>query len=90
MPNTRYASVLLIGLAFSCPSNSYAEEKNTYVIAAGSGYGVEDCLGEGGECGRIVADAWCQAQGRGSAVKFGRSASPGDTAERPLFITCGN
>ena len=33
----------------------------------------QDCLGEGGECGRAVADAWCEADGRGAALSFGRA-----------------
>jgi len=91
MLNTRFAPVLLVFLALSGTSNASADETSTYVIAAASGYGVEDCLGEGGECGQVVADAWCEAHGRGAAVKFGRSNSPADDAAfRPYFIICGN
>jgi hypothetical protein len=62
---------------------------STYVIAAAFGYGVEECLNEAGECGQAVADAWCETQGLGAAVKFGRSESPaGDGAPRPYFIIC--
>lgn len=91
MLNTRFAPVLLVFLALSGASNASADETSTYVIAAASGYGVEDCLGEGGECGQVVADAWCEAHGRGAAVKFGRSNSPADDAAfPPYFIICGN
>ena len=87
----RFASVLLVALAASGPRAASADERSTYVIAAASGYGVEDCLGEGGECGQVVADAWCEAHGRGAAVKFGLSDSPvSGAASRPYFITCGN
>ena len=80
-------------LAFLLPAviAPSAHEADTYTIAAAPGYGVEDCLGEGGECGHAVADAWCEAQGRGAAVKFGRSQ--GDVTaggSRPYFITCGD
>ena len=86
-----FAPVLLVVLAFFGASNASADERSTYVIAAASGYGVEDCLGEGGECGQVVADAWCEAHGRGAAVKFGRSDSPADDLPlRPYFITCEN
>jgi hypothetical protein len=91
MLTKRFAPVLLVVLAFSSASNASGDERSTYVIAAASGYGVEDCLGEGGECGQVVADAWCEAHGRGAAVKFGRSASPADDlGSPPYFITCGN
>src|ERR1700761_263802 len=38
-----------------------AQDPSTFVIAASDGYGVGDCLAEGGSCGRIEADAWCVA-----------------------------
>jgi hypothetical protein len=86
-----FAPMLLVVLAFSGVSNASADEGSTYVIAAASGYGLEDCLGEGGECGQVVADAWCESHGRGAAVKFGRSNGPADNAvSRPYFIICGN
>ena len=69
---------------------SQAQDTTTFVIAAASGYGIEDCLGQGAECGQVVADAWCQANGKGGALKFGKqindSAPPIEAA--PYFITC--
>ena len=72
-----------------------ARDTSTFVIAAAPGYGVEDCLAEGGECGRVVADAWCEAHGSHEAVNFGlsnaeRNASGSRNALRPYFITCGD
>jgi hypothetical protein len=68
-----------------------AQEPSTFVIAAAPGYGVEDCLAEGGECGRVIADAWCEASGHGEALKFGLfndAGTNGSTGSRPYFITC--
>ncbi len=84
------ATVLVVAAAGA----PYAREASTFVIAAASGYGVEDCLAEGGECGRVVADAWCEAHGRGEALRFGRSEGDGGANSqppelRPYFITCG-
>jgi ssDNA-binding replication factor A large subunit len=82
--------VAVLAVASACAA--YARETDTFMISAASGYGVEDCLAEGGECGHVVADAWCEAHGRGAALKFGRSdADLTDTpaALRPYFITCG-
>ena len=67
-----------------------AQGPSTFIIAAGQGYGVEDCLAEGGECGRVVADAWCEAHGRAEALKFGRSDGGGAAGLRPYYITCGD
>jgi hypothetical protein len=78
-------------------SQSYCTEARTFYIAEANGYGVEDCLGEDGECGKIVANAWCEAFGRGAALKFGRSEdnteAPSETStgvREPYFVTCGD
>jgi len=78
-------------------SGARAEESHDYIIAANDGYGLQECLAEGGECGQVVADAWCEAHGHGAAVSFGpRSAFVGvgatkiSTAEEPYVIKCGD
>ena len=70
----------------------------TFLVPANDGYGVGDCLASGGECGQIVADAWCETQGFRRAVDFGRTAAEDMTGsiqtvstgsrERPISITC--
>ena len=71
----------------------------TFVVPANDGYGVGDCLATGGECGRVVAEAWCQTQGFARAVACGPSApqdmtgtiQPASTTaapSRPVSITC--
>ncbi len=79
-----------------------AGEAHSFLIAANDGYGVQDCLGEGGECGRVVADAWCEAHGHGAALAFGRAddgagairiAAPAATPANdagPYVVTCGD
>ncbi len=95
MTTKRLGFIFPLTLVVFGVTKSHANEANTFTIAAASGYGVEDCLGEGGECGRVVADAWCEAHGRGAALKFGRSSddagamSNGSPGPRPYFITCG-
>lgn len=82
------ASLSVIATGFSA-GDLLAQEPSTFVIAATPGYGAEDCLAEGGECGRVVADAWCQSHGRSAAVRFGQSDSGADAA-KPYFIICGD
>src|SRR5438445_6495429 len=93
------ALLLPLGLVLGVVNSgrSHAQEMRTFIIAATAGYGVEDCLGEGNECGRVVADAWCEAHGGGAALKFGRSGDDTDavanvssSVRRPYFITCGD
>ena len=35
---------------------------------------IMDCLTDGKSCGRVVADAWCEAHGHGPAKSFGRAS----------------
>ena len=95
---TPKAFLLLFAFAFGAihSEKSRAQEPRTFVIAAEAGYGVEDCLGEGGECGKAVADAWCESNGGGTAIKYGLAAdgagAPSKTSSsdsKPYFITCG-
>jgi hypothetical protein len=44
-----------------------------YVISDTEGYGVVECLTQKRDCGKIVADSWCEAHGHGAAVAFGRA-----------------
>ncbi len=61
----------IVALSAGPTSQAQASEGHIFIIAATEGYGVEDGLAEGGDCGRVVADAWCEAQGRGAAISFG-------------------
>ena len=71
----------------------------TFLIPASDGYGVEDCLSSSSECGKVIANAWCEAHGFAKAASFGLAApedvtgsierpAPVRTADRPLSITC--
>jgi hypothetical protein len=54
----------------------------TFLIPAADGYGVADCLsGQNPECGTVVANAWCEAQGFARAQAFG-PARPETTPAR--------
>ncbi len=83
-------------------SNAAPSEQRTFLIPAGDGYGVADCISSKAECGKIVADAWCEAKGFAKASSFGLAsredftgslsktkATPARTPEQPLVITCG-
>jgi hypothetical protein len=70
-------------------------EQRTFIIAASVGYGTEECLGEGGECGKVVADSWCEIRGQGAALSFGQAREDLDGISRisssvsgRYFITC--
>jgi hypothetical protein len=75
-------------LGFGLSQAASAGQGRAFTIAANDGYGVQDCLGEGGECGRAVADAWCAAEGRGAALSYGRA--DGATTPSAYVVTCGD
>ncbi len=88
-------SVLPASVTKAAPS-----DQRTFLIPASDGYGVADCLSTKSECGKIVADAWCEAKGFAQATAFGiasredftgslSKATPASAAEQPLVITCG-
>jgi hypothetical protein len=91
--------VFVVAVGAGCAGQAQAAEGHTFIIAATDGYGVEDCLAEGGECGRVVADAWCEAHGRGAAISFGladdvtgaiATSIVAEKSHAPYFIRCGD
>jgi hypothetical protein len=88
------ASAFVAGQSWS----SQAAEAHNFIIAASEGYGVQDCLGGAGDCGQVVADAWCEAHGQGPALAFGKTddvtGAIASSAQPKLpsgayFVTCG-
>ena len=67
---------LMAGLALVAiagRSQVQAADRNSFVINDNEGYGITECLTNGTACGRVVADAWCEAHGHGVSVAFGRA-----------------
>ncbi len=51
----------------------HAQTNHMLVIPASDGYGFDDCLVGNKACGRVIADAWCEAHGMAASVSFGRA-----------------
>jgi hypothetical protein len=41
-----------------------------FVVPADDGYGMDDCLAEGGPCAKLIADSWCQVNGMKASVSY--------------------
>ncbi|HUI22170.1 MAG TPA: hypothetical protein VLZ74_14145 [Methylocella sp.] len=68
-----------------------ADGSRTLIIPPNDGYGFEECLKAGSECGLIVADAWCKAHGFGASKSFGpQPASATGAAPGSFQVTCGD
>ena len=79
---------VLATLLLLAASGSHARaDANTFVIEDAEGYGIMDCLTDGKSCGRIVADAWCEAHGLGPARSYGRASDI--TGATPVSATTG-
>lgn len=68
----------LVAVAIAAGSGSESEARpkpRDFVVAGSDGYGTQDCLVTGGDCGRIVADAWCESKGFKSALAYRKLAS---------------
>lgn len=102
---TAFAALGIAGQAFAggdgeTPNAAANHVEKTFLIPSSDGYGVADCLtSAGSECGKTVANAWCEAQGYAAAGSFGIAeadeytgaiAQPAITkpADRPIRITC--
>ena len=58
-------SVLAAAYALPC---SAAE---SYTIPASDGYGIGECMQAGNDCGRVMADSWCEAHGHAHVLAYG-------------------
>lgn len=97
----RIAAPLVAGLLVSAAYHSNVQAAPaTYIVSDQDGYGVQECLTQKSDCGRIVADAWCESHGHGKARSFGRvedvTASIASDAPRQALhpdaaiISCAN
>ncbi len=85
-------------LAFVATISSGASARdNRFFLPANDGYGLAECLDGNAACGRVVADAWCEAKGFKAAEAFGRAEPAEITASvslparsrAPVFVvTC--
>lgn len=70
-----------------------------FIIAGSDGYGTQECLAAHSECGRIVADAWCEAKGFKQAAAYrqlgrdeitGTAGTNGGRQVESFLISCKN
>jgi hypothetical protein len=97
-----FACLAMAGIAVAITISTGLETEarpkpRDFVIAGSDGYGTQDCLSTGGDCGRIVADAWCEAKGFKGALAYRKlgadeiTGSTGSSANKPtesFLISC--
>lgn len=76
-----------------------SSKQRDFIIAGSDGYGTQECLASQSNCGRIVADAWCEAKGFKAALAYRQldrdeitgSATPAKAGGKPaesFLISC--
>src|ERR1700730_11823878 len=66
---------ILAAFALKIPAG--AVESRTLIIPPNDGYGFEECLKPGSQCGLVVADAWCKAHGFAGSNGLGTADEEG-------------
>lgn len=72
----RLAAPLIAGLMLAAVqggARAASSPRDVYVVSGQEGYAVVECLTEKKNCGKIVADAWCESHGHGPALAYGRA-----------------
>jgi len=96
----RMIAPLLAGLLLAAVYHNSAQAAppaRSYVISINDGYGLLECLTQDRECGKIVADSWCESHGHGRALTFSRaeditgatSVSTRTPEPAAAIVTCG-
>ena len=55
---------------FASAALSANSSQRDFVVPADDGYGMDDCLAEGGPCAKLIADSWCQVNGMKASVSY--------------------
>lgn len=71
----RISTIAALALVASLSVASAKSRVQDFIIAGNDGYGTQECLVSQSSCGRIVADAWCEAKGFKNASAY-RAAAP--------------
>ena len=99
---TAMLAPLLAGLALMPAALAPAHAAESYVIPSSDGYGIEECMHAGVDCGRVVADGWCESHGHAHVLAFGTvedvtgsvqaSAAPqaAAAAAGDIMVRCGD
>lgn len=73
-------SLAVVALFSAVPLSAEAAPNNRFLVPGNDGYGIAECLAEGGACGQAVADSYCEAQGFKSGARSFTDASDEITA----------
>ena len=71
-----------------------------FIIQASDGYGTSECLSQQSNCGKVIADAWCESHGHAHALGYSKAEdvtgvinlnTPALKIPRDaIIVSCGN
>ena len=67
----RFVPIAVVALMVSLPAVAGVQEGTDYTISEDEGYGIADCMHSGRECGRVIADSWCESHGHAHVLAYG-------------------
>ncbi len=67
----RIVPIALVMLMVGLPATARAQDGTDYTISEDEGYGIADCMHSGRECGRVIADSWCESHGHAHVLAYG-------------------
>ena len=88
MRNTLLASALFIALtvplSLALAVNPLVRD---FIVPADDGYGMDECMAEGGPCAKLIADSWCQVNGMKTSLHYAATEASDVTASLSKKIT---
>jgi hypothetical protein len=71
------AVAAIMSVSVMSVSVAHAEKRMFIIVNLADGYGVDDCLASGADCGKAVANSYCRSHDYAQAVSF-RNVDRGD------------
>jgi hypothetical protein len=68
-----FALIAAGGVSFSVVPSAAprkASNQSVFLLPPSDGYGIADCIAQNRECGKIVANAWCESKGFAKAASY--------------------
>jgi hypothetical protein len=88
MRNALLASPLFLALTIHASLAGAANPSvRDFIVPADDGYGMDECMAEGGPCAKLIADSWCQVNGMKTSLHYNMTQASDVTASLSNKIT---
>jgi len=88
MRNALFVSAIFLSLSipagFALAANPSVRD---FIVPVDDGYGMDECMAEGGPCAKLIADSWCQVNGMKTSLHYVAAEASDVTASLSKKIT---